>query len=214
MKDGVEADVRVAQDGQHGWTLPDAKPGVYTLELSDGGRVGVKVAPVQRKEMPPQDWTIRFQTGRGAPAGEQPVKDFGSWTESDEAGVRYFSGTATYSTNVAVHYRPGERVTLRLTDVREVCTVRVNGKEAGTIWAMPYSLDITDFVKDGTNRVELAVTNLWPNRIIGDAQPSAKERFTHTNIRKYTAESPLLPSGLIGPVALETQEADTPVVLR
>jgi hypothetical protein len=90
----------------------------------------------------------------------------------------------------------------------------VNGKEAGTLWAMPYVLDITNFVKDGANRVELEVTNLWPNRIIGDAQPSVKERFTHTNIRKYTAGSPLLPSGLIGPVVLETREADAPAALR
>jgi hypothetical protein len=187
---------------------------VYTLELSDGKKVGVKVAAVQQRTIPASDWTIRFQSGRGAPAGEQPVTSFRSWTESEDPGVRYFSGTATYSTVLAVQRKAGERTELRLTDVHEVCTVRVNGKAAGTLWAMPYVLDITDFVKNGDNRIELEVTNLWPNRIIGDAQPSAKERFTHTNIRKYTADSPLLPSGLIGPVVLETREADAAVALR
>ena len=47
------------------------------------------------------------------------------------------------------------------------------------------------------------MTNLWPNRLIGDAQPGVTKTYTQTNIRKYTADSPLLPSGLIGPVAIE-----------
>jgi hypothetical protein len=97
-----------------------------------------------------------------------------------------------------------ERVFLSLTDVREICTVRINGKSVGTVWAMPYRLDITDSLAAGRNSVDLDVTNLWPNRIIGDAQPSATRTYTKTNIRKYNADSPLLPSGLIGPVAIET----------
>jgi len=97
-----------------------------------------------------------------------------------------------------------ERVFLTLTDLREICTVRVNGKIAGTIWAMPYRLDITDSLAQGKNSLELDVTNLWPNRIIGDVQPSATHHYTQTNIRKYRADSPLLPSGLIGPVKLES----------
>ena len=214
LKDGAAANVRVEADANGGWSLPDAKPGGYTLELSDGRKVGVKVSAVQRQELAAADWKISFQPGRGAPAGKRPVTAFHSWTDSKEPGVRYFSGTATYSTALTVHRKSGERITLHLTDLREVCTVRINGKDAGTLWAMPYVLDITDFVKDGENRVELVVTNLWPNRIIGDAQPAVTERFTHTNIRKYTADSPLLPSGLIGPVLLETQEADAPIALR
>jgi hypothetical protein len=85
--------------------------------------------------------------------------------------------------------------------------VRINGKPAGTIWAMPYQLDVTGRLKDGKNTLELDVTNLWPNRIIGDAQPSNTHAYTSTNIRKYTANSPLLPSGLIGPVTIETIHA-------
>jgi hypothetical protein len=69
---------------------------------------------------------------------------------------------------------------------------------------MPYRLDITLGLREGSNTLELEVTNLWPNRIIGDAQPSATVKYTRTNIRKYTATSPLLPSGLVGSVAIET----------
>ena len=59
-------------------------------------------------------------------------------------------------------------------------------------------------VKSGENTIELEVTNLWPNHLIGDAQPSAGQTYTRTNIRKYSQDSPLLPSGIVGPVTLET----------
>lgn len=163
-----------------------------------------KDGPASTHQLPASQWTISYQADRGAPAGTQAVKSFTSWAESSDPAVKYFSGTATYSTKVAHHVNANERVFLTLTDLREICTVRVNGKAAGTIWSIPYRLDITDSLTDGENTLELDVTNLWPNRIIGDAQPNATQKYTNTNIRKYTASSPLLPSGLIGPVSLET----------
>jgi hypothetical protein len=124
--------------------------------------------------------------------------------------VRYFSGTAIYRTDVEIKRTAGEHVFLTLSGLHEICSVRVNGKNAGTVWAMPYRLDITGSLLPGRNSLELDVTNLWPNRIIGDAQPSATHTYTKTNIRKYRADSPLLPSGLIGPVSLEF-ERPTPL---
>src|ERR1019366_1742967 len=106
-------------------------------------------------------WTIAFQAGRGAPAGMQSLQGFQSWTESPDAGVRYFSGTATYRTDVNVQRAAGERVYLTLTDLREICTVRIDGKSVGTIWAKPYRLDITGSLANGKNTLELDVTNLW-----------------------------------------------------
>lgn len=166
-----------------------------------------KAPEVTSVELPVDQWTISFQGNRGAPAGIQKVLGFTSWTESPDAGVRYFSGTATYRTEFDGRHAAGDRVLVELTDLHEICTVRINGKPAGTIWAMPYQLDVTGRLKDGKNTLELDVTNLWPNRIIGDAQPSNTHAYTSTNIRKYTANSPLLPSGLIGPVTIETIHA-------
>jgi hypothetical protein len=166
--------------------------------------------PASITALPASQWTIAFQPGRGAPAGPQPLHDFQSWTASSDPGIRYFSGTATYRTTVNIHRTPGQLTYLNLTGLREICTVRINGKEAGTIWAMPFRLDISSALLPGANSIELDVTNLWPNRIIGDAQPSATHTYTRTNIRKYTAASPLLPSGLIGPVTLETVPAIHP----
>jgi hypothetical protein len=160
-------------------------------------------------ELPANQWAISFQQNRGAPSGAQKLPSLASWTESKDPGIRYFSGTATYSTQFNSTRAAGDQIVLALTDLREICTVRVNGKPTGTIWAKPYQLDITAGVKPGVNTLEMDVTNLWPNRIIGDAQPSNTHAYTKTNIRKYTANSPLLPSGLIGPVSIEIIHAAT-----
>lgn len=207
LRDGVQQNIVAEGDAQTGWSLSQAEPGEYVLELSDGRSQRLKVTAGEQTELKAADWKISFQPGRGAPAGEQRLSAFASWSDNDIPGIRYFSGTGAYKTSVDLRIRPDQHVSIRMTDIREVCTVRINGKEAGTLWAIPYVIDITKFVHPGANTIELDVTNLWPNRIIGDAQPSATERFTHTNIRKYTAASPLLPSGLIGPVVLETTPA-------
>jgi hypothetical protein len=163
-----------------------------------------KTPDVTSFELPLDRWTITFQKDRGAPSGAQKLPGFTSWTEWPDAGVRYFSGTATYRTDFDGRHAAGDRILVALTDLHEICTVRINGKPAGVIWAMLYQLDVTGVLKDGTNTLELDVTNLWPNRILGDAQPSNTHAYTSTNIRKYTASSPLLPSGLIGPVTIQT----------
>lgn len=205
VKDGREVPTAaVSGDEQTGFALEGAAAGAYRVRLSDGRELTARVASPTSRDLPAGQWTIEFQPDRGAPIGERPLSSFQSWTKSDDPGVRYFSGTATYRTELGIHPNAGEQVILALSDLHEICTVRVNGKDAGTLWAMPYRLDITAALAPGRNTIELEVTNLWPNRIIGDAQPFARRTYTQTNIRKYTAASPLLPSGLIGPVTLET----------
>jgi len=177
------------------------------VKLSDGRELSASASATKTVDLPATQWTIAFQPERGAPADSMPLQSFQSWSESADAGVRYFSGTASYRTTIDGRHAAGEHVYLTLSDVREICTVRINGKDAGTIWAMPYRLDITDALAQGKNSIELDMTNLWPNRLIGDEQPGVTHRYTRTNIRKYKADSPLLPSGLIGPVAIEMTRA-------
>jgi alpha-L-rhamnosidase len=208
LKDGTAVQSAQAMGDEQGRVvLKNAGAGRYGVKLSDDRQLTAEVAETKSEELPARQWTIAFQPDRGAPAGAHALPAFQSWTESPDAGTRYFSGTATYRTKIEVKRSPNSHVLLKLTDLHEVCTVRINGKIVGTLWAMPYRIDITDSLRDGNNTVELAVTNLWPNRIIGDAQPSATRTYTQTNIRKYSADSPLLPSGLIGPVVLETERA-------
>ena len=91
---------------------------------------------------------------------------------------------------------------MQLGDVREIATVIVNGREAGTVWRQPFAARIDGLVHPGDNTVEIRVSNLWPNRLIGDLQPSETHRFAHTNVHSYTKDSSLLPSGILEPVRL------------
>lgn len=87
--------------------------------------------------------------------------------------------------------------------VKDIAEVSVNGKARGAIlWKPPFQADVTGALKPGKNHLQIKVTNLWPNRMIGDRQPSAQKRYTFTDCRPYTKDSPLLESGLLGPVRL------------
>jgi len=93
-----------------------------------------------------------------------------------------------------------------LGDVREIATVAVNGKELRTLWHAPFLLRIDPALHAGDNELSIRVTNLWPNRLIGDQQPAEKAHYTKTNIHVYSKDSPLLPSGLLSPVTLRVTE--------
>jgi hypothetical protein len=168
---------------------------------------GVQKAPVAREVAAVSvalgpEWRVSFEAGRGAPASTT-MTELTDWSKNADPGIRYFSGTATYRNEFSLTSVPAGGLTIALTDLHEIATVRVNGVAAGTIWALPYRLAIASaLLHAGTNSIELQVTNLWPNRIIGDLQPGVTTPITRTNIRKYTAQSPLLASGLIGPVSL------------
>ena len=80
--------------------------------------------------------------------------------------------------------------------------VLVNGKQIGIIWKTPFRVDVTDALRPGVNALEVKVTNLWVNRLIGDQQPDVTRKYTYTTMPFYRANSPILPSGLLGPVRL------------
>lgn len=207
LKAGNVFSTPVSGDLKTALSLPDAGPGTYILKLSDGSELTAEVQRPVQTDLSPSQWTLTFEGNRGAPTTPQHLTAFRDWSTSPDAGVRFFSGTATYRTTIQRPDVTGGRVILSLTDLHEICTVRINGKLAGTIWARPYRLDISNSLIPGANQIELEVTNLWPNRIIGDSQPDATRTYTQTNIRKYHANSPLLPSGLVGPVTLESETA-------
>ena len=78
----------------------------------------------------------------------------------------------------------------------------INGKSLGIVWKSPFRVDVTGALSPGKNSVEIKVTNLWVNRLIGDQQPGIEKKYTYTTQAFYNADSPLLPSGLIGPVQI------------
>jgi hypothetical protein len=147
-------------------------------------------------------WDVAFQPERGAPA-TITLPALASWHENADAGVKYFSGTGTYTTTIdapATWFQAGAKLWLDLGDVKNIAVVTVNGKPLGTCWKVPFRVDVTTALKPGANVLEVKVINLWVNRLIGDQQDGGTTRYTYTAQQFYRADSPLLPSGLIGPV--------------
>jgi hypothetical protein len=93
-------------------------------------------------------------------------------------------------------------VLLDLGVVKNLAELSVNQKAVGILWKRPFSADITGLLRPGTNQLEIRVTNLWPNRLIGDQKVPRDKRVTWTTFNPYTASSPLLDSGLLGPVVV------------
>jgi alpha-L-rhamnosidase len=149
-------------------------------------------------------WSVHFQTGRGAP-DSITLDTLSSWHRNSDLGVQYFSGAGTYTKSVqapAEWFQTGARLWLDLGDVKNLAEVSINGKPLGIVWRPPFRVDVTDALKPGANAVEIRVTNLWVNRLIGDQQTGVTTKFTLTTQQFYRSDSPLLPSGLLGPVVL------------
>ena len=153
-------------------------------------------------------WVVGFDPQWGGPASVK-FSQLASWTDRPEAGIKYYSGTAAYSTTFDLSGSvrgAGRRLWLDLGQVRELAEIRLNGKDLGVVWKPPFRVDITEAVRPANNALEIKVVNFWPNRIIGDQSLLANQRLTRTNIRKLTKDTPLMPSGLLGPVQLMTGE--------
>lgn len=186
-------------------------PGTYQLTESNGRSTNVTVAPGNPPGLAFGSWTLSFPSGWGAPSSV-PLKQFQSWTQWSDPGIRYFSGTATYHAVLRVPaglIQPDRQIWLNLGKVREIASVSVNGISAGTQWRAPFLVRIDRQLHAGDNEIAIQVTNLWPNRLIGDLQPSAKVRYARTNVRAYSADSALLPSGLLEPVQVSVSEVNS-----
>lgn len=149
-------------------------------------------------------WEVSFQPDRGALA-KITLDKLASWSDSGNEGVKYFSGTATYTKTLQASpewFKSGTQLWLSLGDVKNLAETSVNHKLLGIVWKAPFRVDLSGAMKPGANAVEIKVTNLWVNRMIGDRQPNAEEQYTFTSPKFYRADSRLLPSGLLGPVQI------------
>ena len=125
----------------------------------------------------------------------------------DEPGIKYYSGTATYLKSFTLDSKiiKEKLLMLDLGNVQEMASVKINGHQMQVMWSAPFQFDITPFVKNGTNELEVEVVNMWPNRLIGDGKLPENKRLTKTNINKFNgsdADSYLRESGLLGPVKI------------
>jgi (4-O-methyl)-D-glucuronate---lignin esterase len=173
---------------------------VFRKSAGETSRTLPKVVETQTSNVD-GPWSVSFQPDLGAPASIKLDK-LSSWSDNSDAGVKYYSGTGTYTKTFTAPsdlFSKGARVWMDLGDVKNLAHVTVNGKDLGVVWHTPYRVDVTSALKPGTNALTIKVTNSWVNRLIGDQQPGAT-KYTYADVKPYKANSPLLPSGLLGPV--------------
>ena len=179
------------------------QPGDYVLTSSTGeeNKIFVSEIPEIKIDTP---WEVSFDPKWGGPEKivfDKPVL----WNTHQDPGIRYYSGTAVYSNifDISSGQYKNKQIHLDLGEMYNLAEVFVNGQPVGVWWQPPFIGDITDFVKEGINKLELRVVNLWPNRLIGDNYLPENERFTKTNVAKFDKDYPLRPSGLAGPVVIK-----------
>ena len=152
-------------------------------------------------------WEVTFPKGWGAPAAESFTQLI-SWTDSNNDGIKYFSGMATYkkSFTFSGDHNERERIFLDLGDLEKVGDTWLNGQHLGIAWTKPHCYDITNVIRDGQNELRIEIANTWSNRLTGDAIKN--EHYTSTNItlqqRLPWSQVPLLRSGLLGPIVIKT----------
>ena len=223
----VAADEFPALDIAHGeiW-----RSGDYVFKTTSGKNRQVSVSlPAAHEIVGP--WEVAFDPKWGGPTKVTFAK-LQDWSKCFEAGIKYFSGTATYRKGFSFQSSvPSHRFYLDLGKVEVMAEVKLNGKDLGILWKPPYRVDVTDALKPGENTLEVKVVNLWINRLIGDEQlpedsernpngpplkswpqwlldgkPSPSGRFTFTSRRLWQKTDPLVESGLLGPVRILAYE--------
>jgi hypothetical protein len=221
--------VITASDGSLGMKVWDN--GRFELRMAGGKILHATARDIPDPQPVTGPWNLSFPPNWGAPPSVT-LDQLISWTDHTNPGVRYFSGTATYEKDVEMssdRLKPGSELWLDLGDVKNFAEVSLNGQDFPVLWKPPFRVNITAAAKTGTNHLVVKVTNLWTNRVIGDEQlppdcewdgdqlkawpqwlldgkPSPTGRLTFTTWHHLKKDSPLLTSGLLGPVTLRTAE--------
>lgn len=149
-------------------------------------------------------WQVHFDQKNGGTADEE-FPELVSWTRKENPIVKYFSGTAIYKTTVTIdstQLATSARIFIDLGVVKNIADLSINGTPACVLWKAPFrTADIKPLLKEGDNLLEIKITNVWRNRMIGDVQPGEKHPVTAIR-RFYKSTDKLLPSGLLGPVRI------------
>ena len=215
----------IANHGRCTWLTPYAGTLYYTASSGKEKSVVVKTVPAPLALT--GEWEVTFPHLSGE-KNHTRYDTLTSWTNSTDEKIRHFSGTATYRKKFILPKKWLKNdyvLELDLGDVRIMAEVLVNGKQLGVLWKAPFRIGLRDAVHAGINELELRITNLWPNALIGDElypleeewqngnlqawpewldMPSLRtsKRKTFTTRRVWDKHSSLLPSGLLGPVLI------------
>ncbi|MEO5683090.1 MAG: glycosyl hydrolase [Chitinophagaceae bacterium] len=148
-------------------------------------------------------WNVKFDTAFGGPAAPVDFDSLTSWSDAADNRIKYYSGTAVYTRTFEWNDTSrNPEIWLSAAGVANIATVKINGKDCGTIWTAPYRVNIAGAVKPGKNTVEIEVANTWANRLIGDNLLPENKRTTFTTAPFRLKDKPLLKAGLLGAVQI------------
>jgi hypothetical protein len=206
--DAIRAISRGATIGfRNGSALLQARSnGQYEIERTGGRPQTVRVERLPAPLTLEGEWSVQFESGRGAPE-DLMLPGLDSWTEHSDPGVRFFSGTARYQKAFTVPpgwKSSGQRAYLDLGRLWTIGEAWLNGKPLGILWTAPFEVDCTEALREGPNELVVEIVNTWHNRLVGDAKLLPEKRITRTNVPasggKPWAQLEPLESGLFGPV--------------
>jgi hypothetical protein len=223
-------EAEITADSENKWIFSGYQPGKYELITASGKIRTIQVKANSELKEITGPWNVFFDPAAGGP-GEITFPSLDDWAQRTEDGIKFYSGTAIYKTTfTAPTISKTKCAILDLGKVAVMAEIILNGKNLGTCWKSPYTMDITDVLKTGENQLEIKVVNLWINRQIGDenlpddtdrnpngtlkswpdwvvnGQSSPTGRFSFTSWRLYKKEDKLVESGLLGPVTVRMIE--------
>jgi len=186
--------------------------GFYKIKFSDGTEKEIAVNDIPNAVQVDGEWQLNFEAGKDVPE-TMMVNSLKSWTEFNSEAIKYYSGSAIYKKEITITAKfveQADKIILNLENVGIIAEVTVNDKYLGDFWQPPFDIDITNAVKAGENSIEIKITNIWRNRLIGDAKypdgfPGTKQEFKpwlSYDIGINKNEEPIK-SGLIGNVTIK-----------
>jgi hypothetical protein len=219
----------VFNKGKVDWITP--YPGKLTFSTSSGKTKTLQVKSVPDPIVINKPWVVQFPKNLKAPE-KATFNKLIYWSLSEDEGIRYFSGTASYHNEFVLPEKlvqNGISLELDLGSVCVIAEVFVNRENLGVLWKSPFRVNLDGFVQAGINNLEIKVTNLWPNRLIGDENIPAdfiregsvikqwpawlenpaerpSERITFAGYKHWDKDSELQTSGLLGPVKIIVSE--------
>ena len=173
----------------------------------DSGINWVETTPVQSID---GSWQVHFDPTLGGPKEPVTFSSLTDWSKNKVDGIRYYSGTATYTKSFDWNkeMKDGQAVWLELGTVDNLAEVKLNGDSCGVVWTAPFRVRIDQALKQGENKLEISVTNTWANRLKGDHDLPEDKRITWTTAPYRLEGRPLLPAGLLGPVVISWEKKD------
>ena len=171
--------------------------GMVSLSESNSDLLPLKVL---KKSVPVSStWNICFTaTGKNI-----NTKNLFDWSQSLDEKIKYYSGSAFYTTSFSYKGKKGKKVELSLGTLKDVARVYVNGIDCGVAWTAPYTVNISKAVHHGKNQLQIKVDNTWVNALNGAAKGKAPYNGIWTNAKYRMKNKQLLVAGLLGPVVIK-----------